>query len=149
MLRWSLWWPHPTLQALQGSLQITLDCWHLLVLSDGAALVLVLPLEHSWPSEGDRQEALRRGDRTPRHWEMACSISASSRPMLRTIASVVSRGVGLGGVCMDSTVAGSINQSGSACAPGHARPRCSSARPQTPPDHRLRIELVFPRRASP
>lgn len=35
----------------------------LLVLRDGAALVLVLPTEHSWPSEGDRQEALRRGDR--------------------------------------------------------------------------------------
>ena len=35
----------------------------LLVLRDGAALVLVLPPEHSWPSEGDRQEALRRGDR--------------------------------------------------------------------------------------
>jgi len=35
----------------------------LLVLRNGAALVLVLPPEHSWPSEGDRQEALRRGDR--------------------------------------------------------------------------------------
>jgi len=35
----------------------------LLVLRDGAALMLVLPPEHSWPSEGDRQEALRRGDR--------------------------------------------------------------------------------------
>ena len=35
----------------------------LLVLRDGAALVLVLPPEHSWPREGDRQEALRRGDR--------------------------------------------------------------------------------------
>jgi DNA-binding CsgD family transcriptional regulator len=35
----------------------------LLVLRDGAALVLVLPPEHSWPSEGDRQEALRCGDR--------------------------------------------------------------------------------------
>jgi Domain of unknown function (DUF4055) len=35
----------------------------LLVLRDGAALVLVLPPEHSWPSEGDRQDALRRGDR--------------------------------------------------------------------------------------
>jgi len=35
----------------------------LLVLRDGAALVLVLPPDHSWPSEGDRQEALRRGDR--------------------------------------------------------------------------------------
>ena len=35
----------------------------LLVLRDGAALVLMLPPEHSWPSEGDRQETLRRGDR--------------------------------------------------------------------------------------
>jgi hypothetical protein len=35
----------------------------LLVLRDGDALVLVLPPRHSWPSEGDRQEALRRGDR--------------------------------------------------------------------------------------
>jgi hypothetical protein len=35
----------------------------LLVLRDGAALVLVLPPEHGWPSEGDRQQALRRGDR--------------------------------------------------------------------------------------
>ena len=35
----------------------------LLVLRDGAALVLVLPPEHRWPSEGDRQAALRRGDR--------------------------------------------------------------------------------------
>jgi hypothetical protein len=35
----------------------------LLVLRDGAALVVLLPPEHSWPSEGDRQEALRRGDR--------------------------------------------------------------------------------------
>ena len=34
-----------------------------LVLRDGAALVLVLPPEHSWPSEVDRQEARRRGDR--------------------------------------------------------------------------------------
>jgi hypothetical protein len=39
----------------------------LLVLRDGAALVLVLPPEHSWPSEGDRQEALRRGDRLSLH----------------------------------------------------------------------------------
>jgi len=35
----------------------------LLVLRDGAALVLVLPPEHSWPSEGDRQQAQSRGDR--------------------------------------------------------------------------------------
>ena len=35
----------------------------LLVLRDFAALVLVLPPERSWPREGDRQEALRRGDR--------------------------------------------------------------------------------------
>ena len=35
----------------------------LLVLRDGGALVLVLPVEHRWPSEGHRQEAIRRGDR--------------------------------------------------------------------------------------
>ena len=35
----------------------------LLVLRDGGALVLVLPPEHCWPSEGYRQEAIRRGDR--------------------------------------------------------------------------------------
>ena len=35
----------------------------LLVLRDGGALVLVLPAEHRWPSEGHRQEAIRRGDR--------------------------------------------------------------------------------------
>ena len=34
----------------------------LLVLRDGGALVLVLPAEHRWPSEGHRQEAIRRGD---------------------------------------------------------------------------------------
>ena len=37
----------------------------LLVLRDGAALVLVLPPEQSWSGEGDRQEALRRGDPSP------------------------------------------------------------------------------------
>jgi hypothetical protein len=76
--------------------------------------------------------------RSPRQRLMACSISASSRPMLRTIASVVSRGVGRGGVGMGSTLAAVLNQSGSACAPGRARPRCSSARRQTPPNHRPR-----------
>ena len=35
---------------------------------------------------------------------MACSISANSRPMLRTIASVLSRGVAWGGFCMASTM---------------------------------------------
>ncbi len=35
----------------------------LLVLRDGGSLVLVLPAEHRWPSEGHRQEAIRRGDR--------------------------------------------------------------------------------------
>ena len=35
----------------------------LLVLRDGGALVLVLPAQHRWPSEGHRREALRRGDR--------------------------------------------------------------------------------------
>jgi hypothetical protein len=35
----------------------------LLVLRDGGALVLVLPPAHRWPSEGDRQRALARGDR--------------------------------------------------------------------------------------
>lgn len=34
-----------------------------LVLGDGAALVGVLPPVHFWPSEGDRQQALRHGDR--------------------------------------------------------------------------------------
>lgn len=58
---------------------------------------------------------------------------ASSRPMVRTIASVVSRGVGRGGVCIGSTLAATLNQSGSACATGRARPRCSSARRQSAP----------------
>jgi hypothetical protein len=31
----------------------------LLVFRDGAALVLVLPAEHSWPSEVNRQDAMR------------------------------------------------------------------------------------------
>ncbi len=35
----------------------------LLVLRDGGCLLLVLPPDHLWPSEGDRQQALRRGDR--------------------------------------------------------------------------------------
>ena len=37
----------------------------LLVLRDGAALVPVLPPEQRWSGEGDRQEALRRGDPSP------------------------------------------------------------------------------------
>ncbi len=67
----------------------------LLVLRDGAALVLVLPLEHSWPSEGDRQEALRRGDRlslprlqlVPRanclNWELPVSYGLPGRIVWR------------------------------------------------------------------
>jgi hypothetical protein len=35
----------------------------LLVLRDGGCLILVLPPEHRWPSEGHRQEALGCGDR--------------------------------------------------------------------------------------
>ena len=67
----------------------------LLVLRDGAALVLVLPPEHSWPSEGDRQEALRRGDRlslprlqlVPRanclYWELPVSYGLPGRIIWR------------------------------------------------------------------
>ena len=67
----------------------------LLVLRDGAALVLVLPPEHSWPSEGDRQEALRRGDRlslprlqlVPRanclNWELPVSYGLPGRIVWR------------------------------------------------------------------
>ncbi len=67
----------------------------LLVLGDGAALVLVLPPEHSWPSEGDRQEALRRGDRlslprlqlVPRanclNWELPVSYGLPGRIVWR------------------------------------------------------------------
>ena len=44
-------------------LGVFLAAAYLLVLRDGAALVLVLPPKHSWPSEGDRQEAMRQGDR--------------------------------------------------------------------------------------
>ena len=67
----------------------------LLVLRDGAALVLVLPPEHCWPSEGDRQEALRRGDRlslprlqlVPRanclNWELPVSYGLPGRIVWR------------------------------------------------------------------
>jgi len=67
----------------------------LLVLRDGAALVLVLPPDHSWPSEGDRQEALRRGDRlslprlqlVPRanclNWELPISYGLPGRIVWR------------------------------------------------------------------
>ncbi len=67
----------------------------LLVLRDGAALVLVLPPDHSWPSEGDRQEALRRGDRlslprlqlVPRanclNWELPVSYGLPGRIVWR------------------------------------------------------------------
>ncbi len=44
-------------------LGVFLERADVLVLRDGAALVGVLPPEHLWPSEGDRQQALRRGDR--------------------------------------------------------------------------------------
>jgi hypothetical protein len=44
-------------------LGVFLERADLLVLRDGAALVGVLPPEHLWPSEGDRQQALRNGDR--------------------------------------------------------------------------------------
>ncbi len=67
----------------------------LLVLRDGAALALVLPPERSWPSEGDRQEALRRGDRlslprlqlVPRanclNWELPVSYGLPGRIIWR------------------------------------------------------------------
>jgi hypothetical protein len=67
----------------------------LLVLRDGAAMVLVLPPDHSWPSEGDRQEALRRGDRlslprlqlVPRanclNWELPVSYGLPGRIVWR------------------------------------------------------------------
>ncbi|TGG91234.1 MAG: hypothetical protein ERJ67_08265 [Aphanocapsa feldmannii 277cV] len=44
-------------------LGVFLEAADLLVLRDGAALVVVLPPAHLWPSEGDRQQALRNGDR--------------------------------------------------------------------------------------
>ncbi len=78
----------------------------LLVLRDGAALVLVLPPEHSWPSEGDRQEALRRGDRRslPRlqlvaranclNWELPQSFGLPQRIVWREARSMTSCGVG-------------------------------------------------------
>ena len=44
-------------------LGVFLERADLLVLRDGAALVGVMPPEHIWPSEGDRQQALRHGDR--------------------------------------------------------------------------------------
>jgi len=44
-------------------LGVFLERADVLVLRDGAALVGVLPPEHLWPSEGDRQQALRNGDR--------------------------------------------------------------------------------------
>jgi hypothetical protein len=65
----------------------------LLVLRDGAALVLVLLPEHCWPSEGDRQEALRRCDRlslprlqlVPRanclNWELPVSHGLPGEPV--------------------------------------------------------------------
>jgi hypothetical protein len=44
-------------------LGVFLEAADLLVLRDGAALVGVIPPVHLWPSEGDRQQALRSGDR--------------------------------------------------------------------------------------
>jgi hypothetical protein len=44
-------------------LGVFLEAADLLVLRDGAALVGVIPPAHLWPSEGDRQHALRKGDR--------------------------------------------------------------------------------------
>ena len=44
-------------------LGVFLERADVLVLRDGAALIGVLPPQHLWPSEGDRQQALRRGDR--------------------------------------------------------------------------------------
>ena len=44
-------------------LGVFLEAADLLVLRDGAALVGVIPPAHLWPSEGDRQQALRNGDR--------------------------------------------------------------------------------------
>ena len=44
-------------------LGVFLEAADLLVLRDGAALVGVIPPAHLWPSEGDRQQALRHGDR--------------------------------------------------------------------------------------
>jgi hypothetical protein len=44
-------------------LGVFLEAADLLVLRDGAALVGVIPPVHLWPSEGDRQQALRKGDR--------------------------------------------------------------------------------------
>jgi hypothetical protein len=46
--------------------------------------------------------------------------------MLRTIASLLSRGVGRCGVCIGSILQGVVTPSGRAVAPGHATPRCSS-----------------------
>ncbi|MBM5801803.1 MAG: DUF4055 domain-containing protein [Cyanobacteria bacterium K_DeepCast_35m_m2_023] len=44
-------------------LGVFLERADVLVLRDGATLIGVLPPEHLWPSEGDRQQALRNGDR--------------------------------------------------------------------------------------
>jgi len=60
----------PSLQAvvsdvdgLGTDLGVFLERADLLVLRDGACLIAVTPPEHLWPSEGDRQQALRQGDR--------------------------------------------------------------------------------------
>lgn len=44
-------------------LGVFLEAADLLLLRNGAALVGVIPAVHLWPSEGDRQQALRNGDR--------------------------------------------------------------------------------------
>jgi hypothetical protein len=71
MLASSHWRELPaSLQAVIGDvdgcgtdLGVFLEAADLLVLRDGAALVGVIPPVHLWPSEGDRQQALRNGDR--------------------------------------------------------------------------------------
>ena len=59
----------PSLQAvisdvdgLGTDLGVFLERADLLVLRDGACLIAVTAPEHLWPSEGDRQQALRNGD---------------------------------------------------------------------------------------
>jgi hypothetical protein len=55
-------------------LGVFLEAADLLVLRDGAALVGVIPPVRLWPNEGDRQQALRNGDRLslPRLLLRAC-----------------------------------------------------------------------------
>jgi hypothetical protein len=93
----------------------------LLVLRDGAALVLVLPPEHSWPSEGDRQQALRHGDRLslPRlqlvsranclNWELPQSFGLPQRIVWRE-----ARSAGPKGCCGDEPMHGGAAEAGGA-----------------------------------